>query len=94
MQHFLNFLKKQLQIYLSPRIKSDLVAVLTHHVLAVAVLSKAVIDKKLSPKTVNGTSLSVDRTNGVMVSWAKVISADVKAANGIIHVIDEALLSE
>ena len=77
---------------LKPENKSKLVAILTHHVLAGAVPSKAVIGKKLSPKTVNGTSLSVDGTMGVMVSGAKVVSADVKASNGIIHVIDKVLL--
>ena len=77
---------------LKPENKSKLVAILTHHVLAGAVPSKAVVGKKLSPKTVNGTLLSVDGTKGVMVSGAKVVSADVKASNGIIHVIDKVLL--
>jgi len=77
---------------LKPENKAKLVAILTHHVLAGAVPSKAVVGKILSPKTVNGTSLSVDGTNGVMVSGAKVVSADVKASNGIIHVIDKVLL--
>ena len=40
----------------------------------------------------NGTSLNIDATNGVMVSGAKVVIADVKASNGIIHVIDKVLL--
>jgi uncharacterized surface protein with fasciclin (FAS1) repeats len=77
---------------LKPENKSKLVAILTHHVLAGAVPSKAVVGKKLSPKTVNGTSLSIDGTMGVMVSGAKVVAADVKASNGIIHVIDKVLL--
>jgi uncharacterized surface protein with fasciclin (FAS1) repeats len=77
---------------LKPENKSKLVAILTHHVLAVAVPSKAVLGKKLFPKTVNGTSLSVDGAMGVMVSGAKVIAADVKASNGIIHAIDKVLL--
>jgi uncharacterized surface protein with fasciclin (FAS1) repeats len=77
---------------LKPENKSKLVAILTHHVLAGAVPSGAVVGKKLSPKTVNGTSLSIDGTMGVMVSGAKVVTADVKASNGIIHVIDKVLL--
>jgi len=77
---------------LRPENKSKLVAILTHHVLAGAVSSKAVSGKKVSPKTVNGTSLSVDGTMGVMVSGAKVVIADVKASNGIIHVIDKVLI--
>ena len=77
---------------LKPENKSKLIAILTHHVLAGAVPSKAVVGKKLAPKTVNGTSLSVDGTMGVTVSGAKVIAADVKTSNGIIHVIDKVLL--
>ena len=77
---------------LKPENKSKLVAILTHHVLTGAVPSSAVIGKKLSPKTVNGTSLSIDGTMGVMVSGAKVVVADVKASNGIIHAIDKVLL--
>ena len=48
--------------------------------------------KRLAPKTVNGSSLTVDGTNGVTVSGAKVTAADVMASNGIIHVIDKVLL--
>ena len=77
---------------LKPENKSKLVAILTHHVISGAVPSADVVSKKLSPKTVNGSSLSIDGTMGVMVSGAKVITADVKASNGIIHVIDKVLL--
>ena len=77
---------------LKPENKAKLVAILTHHVLAGAVPAKAVAGKKLAPKTVNGSSLKIDGTSGVMVSGAKVILADVKAKNGVIHVIDRVLL--
>ena len=77
---------------LKPENKSKLVAILTHHVISGAVPSADVVSKKLSPKTVNGSPLSIDGTMGVMVSGAKVIAADVKASNGIIHVIDKVLL--
>ena len=77
---------------LKPENKSKLVAILTHHVLAGAIPSSAVVGKKLSPKTVNGTSLSIDGTKGVMVSGAKVVAADVEASNGVIHAIDKVLL--
>mgnify|MGYP006107727823 FL=1 len=77
---------------LKPENKGKLVAILTHHVLSGKVPSKAVLGKKLTPKTVNGTSLSVDGTNGVSVSGANVTAADVKASNGVIHVIDKVLL--
>jgi uncharacterized surface protein with fasciclin (FAS1) repeats len=77
---------------LRPENKAKLVAILTHHVLSGKIASKAVLGKKLSPKTVNGTSLFVDGTNGVSVGGAKVTAADIKASNGIIHVINKVLL--
>ena len=77
---------------LKPENKAKLVAILKHHVLAGAVPSEAIAGKKLSPATVNGTKLNIDATNGVTVSGAKVVIADVKASNGIIHVIDKVLI--
>ncbi|MEC7490227.1 MAG: fasciclin domain-containing protein [Pseudomonadota bacterium] len=77
---------------LKPENKSKLVAILTHHVLSGAVPAKAVVGKTLSRKTVNGSSLKIDGTNGVVVSDAKVILADVMAKNGVIHVINRILL--
>lgn len=84
--------KGTVESLLKPENKAKLAAILTHHVLSGAVPSKAIAGEKLSPKTVNGTSLNIDATNGVMVSGAKVVIADVKASNGIIHVIDKVLL--
>ena len=74
---------------LKPENKAKPVPILTHRVLVGEKESKVVIGKKLSLKTVNGTSLSVDGTYGVMISGAKVVSADVKTSNGIIHVFDK-----
>jgi uncharacterized surface protein with fasciclin (FAS1) repeats len=43
--------------------------------------------------TVNGAILDIKVTNGeVMVNDAHVTKADVKASNGVIHVIDKVLL--
>ena len=77
---------------LKPENKAKLQAILKHHVLVGAVPSKAIAGKKLSPATVNGSKLNIDATKGVMVSGAKVVIADVKASNGVIHVIDKVLL--
>jgi uncharacterized surface protein with fasciclin (FAS1) repeats len=77
---------------LKPENKDKLVAVLTYHVLSGKVMSTDVAGKKLSPATVQGSTLSVDGTNGVMVDNANVVKADVMAKNGVIHVIDTVLL--
>ena len=84
--------KGTVETLLKPENKAKLVAILKHHVLAGAVPSTAIAGKKLSPATVNGTKLNIDATNGVTVSGAKVVIADVKASNGIIHVIDKVLI--
>ena len=43
-------------------------------------------------ETVQGSKLSVNATNGVMVDEATVISADIETSNGVIHVIDTVVL--
>ena len=37
-------------------------------------------------------SIAVDATNGVKINGASVVTADVAASNGVIHVIDTVLL--
>jgi uncharacterized surface protein with fasciclin (FAS1) repeats len=77
---------------LKPENKAQLTAILTYHVLPGAVPASAVAGKQLSPKTVNGATLKVDGSNGVRVNNATVTQADIKASNGVIHVIDTVLL--
>ena len=49
--------------------------------------------KKLDPKTVEGSSVSVDATGAhVLVNKATVVTADVECTNGVIHVIDKVLM--
>ena len=84
--------KGAVETLLKPENKEKLQAILKHHVLAGAVPSKEIAGKTLSPATVNGTTLKIDATDGVMVSGAKVVIADVIASNGVIHVIDKVLL--
>lgn len=66
-------------------------AILTYHVVSGAVMAKDV--KTGMVPTVNGQSLDVKAdAMGVTVNGAKVTTADVKASNGVIHVIDTVLL--
>jgi uncharacterized surface protein with fasciclin (FAS1) repeats len=66
-------------------------AILTYHVVSGAVMAKDV-NTGMVP-TVNGASLDVKASAaGVMVDNAKVVSTDVKASNGVIHVIDTVLM--
>lgn len=71
--------------------KAKLTAVLTYHVVAGEVTS-AQVAGMTSAATVQGAALKIDTTNGVKINDASVTKADIKAANGIIHVIDTVLL--
>ena len=78
---------------LKPENKSQLVKVLTYHVVPGKVMSTSLAGKKTEVKTVVGGILAIDATSrGVMVDNAKVVSADVVADNGVIHVIDTVLM--
>jgi len=46
-----------------------------------------------TPKTVNGLPLDIDVRGGkVYVNGVNVVTADVQASNGVIHIIDAVLL--
>jgi uncharacterized surface protein with fasciclin (FAS1) repeats len=77
---------------LKPENKNKLMEILTYHVVPGAIMSKSISGKKTMVKTVQGGKLSVNATKGVMVDNAKVISADIKTSNGVIHVIDRVVL--
>lgn len=79
---------------LKPENKEQLQAVLTYHVLAGSVMSGDIAGKTLSPQTVNGQTIDVDATDGVKINNANVVTADIEASNGVIHVIDTVLLPQ
>ena len=78
---------------LKPENKDKLVQILTHHVVPGKVMSGDVAGKSTEAKTVEGTMLQVDASNGtVMVDDARVVQADIAADNGVIHVIDTVIM--
>ena len=77
---------------LKPENKEKLVAVLTYHVVPGKIMAKDIAGKKAMVDTVQGGKLSVDATKGVKVDQAEVISTDIEASNGVIHVIDAVVL--
>jgi uncharacterized surface protein with fasciclin (FAS1) repeats len=70
--------------------KAKLTKVLTYHVVSGAVMAKDV--KPGMVKTVEGSNLTLATAGGVTVNGAKVVAADVKASNGVIHAIDTVLM--
>ncbi len=76
---------------LRPENKALLVKILTYHVVSGEVLSTNLKSGKV--KTVEGSPVMVKvGTRGVMVNNANVVKADIKASNGVIHVIDKVIL--
>ena len=79
---------------LKPENKAKLTAILTYHVVPGSVMAAQVVtmDGK-EAKTVNGQSVKISVKGGtVMVDGAKVVTTDIKASNGVIHVIDSVIL--
>ncbi len=72
--------------------RAKLTAILTYHVVPGRVLASDVV-KLTGAKTVNGASVTIRVVDGkVMIDNATVVSADVQATNGVIHVIDTVIL--
>lgn len=67
-----------------------LAAILTYHVVASAVMSSDLTDG-MTATTVNGADITVS-LDPVMINDANVVTADIEASNGIIHVIDTVLI--
>ena len=79
---------------LKPENKDQLVAILTYHVVPGKVMAADVVTLS-SATTVNGADLSISvEDEMVFVNDAKVITTDVMASNGVIHVVDTVLLPQ
>lgn len=78
---------------LKPENKDQLVAVLTYHVVSGKVMSADLAGKTVDAATVQGQSVTINATGGaVTVDAATVVTADIEASNGVIHVIDAVIL--
>jgi transforming growth factor-beta-induced protein len=72
--------------------KDQLAAVLKYHVVEGAAVESTQLKDDQVFKTLNGSPVLVDLTGGVKVGAASVTMADVKASNGVIHVIDKIIM--
>ncbi len=75
---------------LQPENKDKLTSILLYHVAAGKVTSDQIQTGSL--KSAEGSNLSIKVGDGVKVDNANVVKADIKADNGVIHVIDQVLL--
>ena len=74
--------------------KEKLTSILTYHVVSGKVLAGDIVKTNgATPTTVNGLPLDIVVRDGkVFVNGAQVVTADIVASNGVIHVIDSVLL--
>ena len=79
-----------LDALLLPENKDALVKILTYHVVPGTVLAADIADGDVA--TVEGQNVTLSTANGVTVNGANVVTADVLASNGVIHVIDAVLV--
>ncbi len=70
--------------------KAKLSAVLTYHVVPGKVMAKDV--KPGMVRTVQGSDITVSTQGGVKVNQAQVVKTDIRADNGVIHVIDQVIM--
>lgn len=79
-----------LEKLLLPENKDVLVAILTYHVVPGEVMAADVTAGDVA--SVQGENITVTTDGGVKVNTAKVVTPDVDASNGVIHVIDAVIV--
>ena len=81
-----------LDALLKPENREQLKRVLTYHVVAGNVAAADVV-KMTSARTVSGDTVAITTNDGeVTVGGAKVVTPDIAATNGVIHVIDTVMM--
>ncbi|MEM8525796.1 MAG: fasciclin domain-containing protein [Bacteroidota bacterium] len=80
-----------LDMLLKPENKDKLTAILTYHVVGGKVMSTDLQDGQTAA-TVQGDEIKVDLSDGTKINDAAVVTADVEATNGVVHIIDKVIL--
>lgn len=85
-------IQKDVDNLLKPENKAKLAKILTYHVVSGKAVAADLNDGQMIT-TVEGSKLKVSIKNGkVMINGANVISADIPASNGVIHLIDKVVM--
>jgi len=86
--------KSTLDHLLDPKNIKELDALLEYHVISGAAVHKADLKADQTVKSLEGQDVEIKKTASgeVLVNQAQVITADVDASNGVVHIIDEVLM--
>ena len=76
---------------LLPENKEKLTSILTYHVVSGKVMSSDLTNNMMA-ETVQGSQVKIMTYGGVTVNGANVVTADIEASNGVIHVIDAVII--
>lgn len=76
---------------LKPEHAGDLTSFLTYHLVAGKQMSNYLTGKKFNRKTVYGPELMLDGMNGFTVNKTRVITENILASNGVLHLIGTVL---
>ncbi|MDX5402677.1 MAG: fasciclin domain-containing protein, partial [Rhodobacterales bacterium] len=76
---------------LKPENKAKLTAILTYHVVPGKVMSGD-LSNGMKAATVQGADVTIMTEGGVKVNEASVVTPDIAASNGVIHVIDSVIM--
>jgi uncharacterized surface protein with fasciclin (FAS1) repeats len=76
---------------LEPDNKAQLQDILLYHVVSAQVFSGNLSDGQTA-ETLQGQSVTVDLSSGVMIDGSMVTAADIITKNGVIHIIDAVLV--
>ena len=80
------------EMLLLPENKDKLVAILTYHVVPGKVTAGEVVTMQSAP-TANGSDLAIRVVDeSVFINDSRVVATDIKASNGVIHVVDSVIL--
>lgn len=66
-------------------------SILTYHVVPGRIMA-ADLTEGMTATTVNGAEITITLANGAQVNGANIVTADVEASNGVIHVIDAVIM--
>lgn len=89
---FENLPAGQLDNWLKPENKDQLISVIKYHVSPGRATGQDV-GKLTESKTVNGQSAQIKRAgDGIMIDDATITTRDLGSSNGVVHVIDQVLI--
>ncbi len=72
--------------------QQKLKSILTYHIIPGKVMSGDIAGKTMEVETAEGSTVIIDSTDGGKIDDANIVTTDIEASNGVIHVIDAVIM--